>query len=302
MFKWIIENKLAQGPIPSPSELESLKKVFTTIIILTMPHENPLGGKYIELIEGHGFKTIHIPTRESFPPQLFELMKTVLRIEEEINSEGKILVSCKGGLGRSGTVTAAFLVYSGLEVYQAIKEVRRKIPGSLENKGQVSMVEAFSTLVKITTASFLKNYSSLIEKIEDRVEIAHASKTVQFTLELLNNLTIKGINTREVVLGSLTHFHNQTYRRMIIEQLGLSIDQSLLENPLVEFSHELDGLMDGRVVITQYDSHPGLVEITLLCDQDCGSIVEKAVSSRHLLVDLIEKEVRINWGYYLDYV
>lgn len=266
-----------------------------------MPNENPLGGRYIELLEGHGFNVIHVPTYDSHPPQLLELVTTIVRIDEIIADGGRVLVSCKGGLGRSGAVTAAYLVYRGWGFYEAVKEVRQKVPGSLENGGQLSIVETYSTLLSAVGADFLKKYSGVLENIEDRVQTGHASKTVQFTLELLNNLFIRGTDSHGAILEALTHFHDQAYRETVVEQLGLKdIQQS--GNPIVAFAHELDYLMDGRVVITQYDDQPEALELTLLCRQDCTPIAERAVLNRHLLRSFIEKEVRVGWGNYLDYV
>jgi protein-tyrosine phosphatase len=49
---------------------------------------------------------------------------------------GKVLVHCRGGQGRSGTIAAALLVTGGLAPADAIAEVRRARPAAIETAGQ----------------------------------------------------------------------------------------------------------------------------------------------------------------------
>lgn len=54
----------------------------------------------------------------------------------------RVLVHCKGGLGRAGTVAARLLVELGMEPDQAIGEVRRARPGAIETRAQAEHVRA----------------------------------------------------------------------------------------------------------------------------------------------------------------
>jgi rhodanese-related sulfurtransferase len=49
---------------------------------------------------------------------------------------GKVLVHCRGGQGRSGTIAAALLIASGMAPADAIAEVRRSRPAAIETEGQ----------------------------------------------------------------------------------------------------------------------------------------------------------------------
>ncbi len=55
---------------------------------------------------------------------------------------GRVLVHCKGGLGRSGTVVARLLVESGVDVSDAIRAVRAARPGAIETGPQERWVAA----------------------------------------------------------------------------------------------------------------------------------------------------------------
>ena len=55
-----------------------------------------------------------------------------------------VLVHCGAGLGRSGTVAAAFLVREGMEPGAAIERVRALRPFSVETEEQETAVEAYA--------------------------------------------------------------------------------------------------------------------------------------------------------------
>lgn len=54
-----------------------------------------------------------------------------------------VVVHCRGGLGRAGTVAACVLVSDGMGVKEAIALVRSHRPGAIENVGQEAFVEGF---------------------------------------------------------------------------------------------------------------------------------------------------------------
>ena len=52
-------------------------------------------------------------------------------------------VSCRGGLGRTGTFAACLLKWAGLDADTAIAVVRRTRPGAVENARQVAFIRAW---------------------------------------------------------------------------------------------------------------------------------------------------------------
>lgn len=56
---------------------------------------------------------------------------------------GRVLVHCRCGLGRAGTVAARLLVDTGLQARQAIELVRSLRPGAIETAGQEAHVLAY---------------------------------------------------------------------------------------------------------------------------------------------------------------
>jgi atypical dual specificity phosphatase len=57
-------------------------------------------------------------------------------------------VHCAEGKGRTGTVLAAYLVYKGLSTDDAIKKVREKRPGSIENMDQENAIRIFERTLR----------------------------------------------------------------------------------------------------------------------------------------------------------
>jgi ADP-ribosyl-[dinitrogen reductase] hydrolase len=58
------------------------------------------------------------------------------RLRELLKAGHSIVIHCKGGLGRTGTVAARLLVEFGVEPEIAVQSVRKARPGTIENKLQ----------------------------------------------------------------------------------------------------------------------------------------------------------------------
>ncbi|WP_093148063.1 protein-tyrosine phosphatase family protein [Thalassobaculum litoreum] len=53
-----------------------------------------------------------------------------------LEAGNKVLVHCRGGQGRSGTIAAALMIAGGMAPAEAIAEVRRSRPAAIETAGQ----------------------------------------------------------------------------------------------------------------------------------------------------------------------
>lgn len=61
-------------------------------------------------------------------------------LHERLLHGERLLVHCKGGLGRTGVVAAMLLVGRGVDVEEAIGAVRAARPGAIENEAQENYV------------------------------------------------------------------------------------------------------------------------------------------------------------------
>ena len=102
---------------------------------LQVPHLGEAVGKFMAYF--------HLPIRDTdIPGPDFERSwKTVgAELRRRLRNGEKILIHCKGGLGRTGTVAARLLVELGLEPEEAIRRIRRARPGSFEREAQEDYV------------------------------------------------------------------------------------------------------------------------------------------------------------------
>lgn len=86
-----------------------------------------------------GMAWYHLPiTDVQTPDERFEVLwqehrEALLGI---LRSGGRVLVHCRGGLGRAGTVAALMLVELGVAPAVAVRQVRAVRPGAIETRAQ----------------------------------------------------------------------------------------------------------------------------------------------------------------------
>jgi ADP-ribosyl-[dinitrogen reductase] hydrolase len=113
----------------------------STVVTLIEAHEfellkvNRLGEAVREL----GMRWIHLAIRDvDVPNQRFEQEWIVAgsEIHRRIRAGEKILIHCRGGLGRTGLVAGLILVERGSEPSNAIRQVRAARRGAIETVAQ----------------------------------------------------------------------------------------------------------------------------------------------------------------------
>jgi protein-tyrosine phosphatase len=90
-------------------------------------------------IQGRGMVWLHLPIRDvSTPSAEFEAEWPAHseKLRGLLDAGQNVLVHCKGGLGRAGTISARLLVESGVDPKEAITRVRAARPGAIETREQ----------------------------------------------------------------------------------------------------------------------------------------------------------------------
>lgn len=139
-FSWVIQNEIAgmARPVSVVSDLEFLKdNGIEAIVSLT---ELPL---HKTLIEEFGFEYKHIPVADLTSPTQEQIEEFVTFVNNLISSKKKIVVHCDAGIGRTGTMLACYLVNKGRSAKNAITEVRKKRPGSIETMEQEDTITRY---------------------------------------------------------------------------------------------------------------------------------------------------------------
>ena len=78
-----------------------------------------------ELEEKAGFEVYYLPILDECAPDIDELEKCLHWLDEAIYLKKKILVHCRFGQGRTGTLTSAYLLRRGLGMKRAKKELKK---------------------------------------------------------------------------------------------------------------------------------------------------------------------------------
>ena len=90
----------------------------------------------------------HLPIVDGQPPDqrfLDAWPASVTSLVNALKSGQRILVHCRGGLGRAGTVASILLAELGVPPRDAIEQVRLARPGAIETDDQERFIEAYKT-------------------------------------------------------------------------------------------------------------------------------------------------------------
>ena len=107
-----------------------------------------------EAIIDRGLEWIHLPIKDMNGPDISfdnSWIKVVQNIVDRIRQGEHILVHCKGGLGRSGTIAALLLIELGIPNDKAIIQVRQARPGAIDIADQEKYILQYSPLSNPTS-------------------------------------------------------------------------------------------------------------------------------------------------------
>ena len=137
-FSWILDGRVAGMARPRPEDGAWLREQGVTGIVSLTERAPPLDG----------FLSVHLPVRDMTSPSLGQLHRAVGFMRGVVTGGGAVVAHCGAGLGRTGTVLAAYLVGEGDSVEAAIARVRRIRPGSIETPGQEIALHHFAELAE----------------------------------------------------------------------------------------------------------------------------------------------------------
>ena len=152
-LKWITES-LAVGYAPrSESQLQSIHDAGVKAIVNLCAECYDLH----ETEKNSNFAVYYLPIADEDVPDIQELDKLIGWMSQQIKSENPILVHCRYGIGRTGTIVLAFLLYSGHD-FKTARKMMRPTPSWPSNKLQKEIIDHYIT--KLRGISINKNFAN----------------------------------------------------------------------------------------------------------------------------------------------
>ena len=98
---------------------------------------------FVQEIYKQNLKWIHMPITDlKVPNHEFKRkwLTTKTLLKNDLKKGNNVVLHCKGGIGRSGTIAALILIEHGEKNVKAIQHVRKKRQGAIENELQEQFV------------------------------------------------------------------------------------------------------------------------------------------------------------------
>ena len=155
-FSWLVEGEVAGSAHPggfdySPDSAQGELEVNLGIIsqesigAIVSLSEEPLNQ---DSVHRFGFRYLHLPVQDMSAPTIDDV-KAFIDFAHDVR-QGKVgtLVHCLAGMGRTGTMLACYLLHEGRNSLEAMDEVRRCRPGSIETAVQEALGRQYSDLLE----------------------------------------------------------------------------------------------------------------------------------------------------------
>ena len=170
-IRWITDGIAVSCAPRSHGDLEMIQKAGIEAII-------NLCAECYDLHESEkraGFDVLYLPIPDECAPQMAELEEAVSWLDTQVASGGKVLVHCRFGIGRTGTLVAAYLLCKGFSIRTALRKMKHTpaMPMSAEQWGRlkdysdslgipVSEVEDAEDTAEGATDTFFKKWESML--------------------------------------------------------------------------------------------------------------------------------------------
>ena len=144
-FSWVIRSRLAgsQGPVLRHELLYLKVKGIKAVVRLD---------RHTMSAEEVGLKDLAEYVPDFQPPTADQIDRIITFIHEQIADNSPVAVSCMAGLGRTGTVLSCYLVYTGIRAKDAIKQLRKTRPGSVQSPDQEQFVYGYEQRIRSVKA------------------------------------------------------------------------------------------------------------------------------------------------------
>lgn len=142
-FAWLVPGRLAGAPQPGvvqsmDIDLQALRRCGVTVLITLTERDLPQ-----EPLQQHGLRNLHLPVHDHESPTVAQIQMLLARMSAMLRAGEVLAVHCLAGLGRTGTVLAAWLVREGLTADEALRRVRLIDAQYVQSQAQEDLLYAY---------------------------------------------------------------------------------------------------------------------------------------------------------------
>lgn len=98
----------------------------------------------MDLLNKYGIENSQFPIPDMGAPTLEQAAEICKTIDGLIKRGDRVAVHCKAGMGRTGTVLCAYLIWEGDDAISALERARNIEPRWVQSDVQVEFLEAFA--------------------------------------------------------------------------------------------------------------------------------------------------------------
>jgi atypical dual specificity phosphatase len=143
-FRWLQRGALGGCPRPGivdelEHDLDALRRVGVTVLI-TLETEH----HHKDAVAAAGIRPLFFPIEDMRSPKVDAAIEHCREVERLVAAGEVVALHCRAGLGRTGTMLAAQLIYEGEPAIVAIERARRIEPRWIESADQVRFLERFA--------------------------------------------------------------------------------------------------------------------------------------------------------------
>lgn len=148
-FFWLEERGLAG--LPRPGLLRDIEADLTALVQLgihTLVGLEETQTVPPEALATHGIAHLHFPVVDMNAPNVPDALVLCERVAQLQRAGCPVAFHCRGGLGRTGTLLAAQLLFGGDRLSEAVRRVRACNPLCIQSQPQLEFLTAFSAAVE----------------------------------------------------------------------------------------------------------------------------------------------------------